>query len=648
MLGFHPVGTSLVKLVPAHHVYLRLLQRVDFSFVRPLVAPFYSAIGRPSLDPVVFVKLLIVQHLENITSDRKLVELASLHVGIRAFLGYDLAQLLPSHSTVSRTRQRLPVAVFEACFTQVVGLCVQQGLVSGHTQVVDSAYIKANASMSGLKPKQALWLAEGALPPATAGTTRLLASAARLQQLRRLQTTILQAAPTKPGRLFSNFTHYSPADPEARIAYKTGKPRQLAYRASVSVDAAQHVITHIYADLADERDSRYLLPLVDATQQRLQRFGLVVHQVVADAGYSSGENYAQLKSWHLLGFIPPHGKYKAQRPGFTYEAASDSYVCSQGKRLPFERQIVDRQGNVKNRYMAKPADCRHCPIKVQCKGKSPQEKRLHDTAYKAYYERMLTRLATRAGKRMLRLRASTGEPVLGSLITYYGLRQISKKRQAGAAKVMYLAAMAYNLIKYLRASAPQQPASAAIALPLPGHLFWCSVPFCNSHCNYKTAQTSCCRSCLTLFNAISYICNGRGASPCPQKERQLAFELAACSFFQAVYKGVVAQLVGREIDGLPIRQHEVHLLDAFRTPGLKGGFQAVNYIRDFIGSIQVNQHVLATLGGGLLNRILHSVLPARGVWRFKFPDGIVSGSIRVAGARSAIDRQEPHALPLIG
>jgi transposase len=97
MLGFHPVGTSLVKLVPAHHVYLRLLQRIDFGFVRPLVAPFYSTIARPSLDPVVFVKLLLVQHLENITSDRKLVELASLHVGIRAFLGYELAQPLPSH-----------------------------------------------------------------------------------------------------------------------------------------------------------------------------------------------------------------------------------------------------------------------------------------------------------------------------------------------------------------------------------------------------------------------------------------------------------------------------------------------------------------------------------------------------------------------
>jgi transposase len=174
MLGYHFVGTSLVKLVPAHHVYLRLLQRIDFSFAPPLVAPFYSVISRPSLDPVVFVKLLLVQHLDNITSDRKLVELASLHLGIRAFLGYEFAQPLPSHSIISRTRQRLPVALFDACFTHVVGLCVQQGLVSGHTQVVDSAYIKANASMSGLQPKRALWLAEKALP-SEASTTRLRA-----------------------------------------------------------------------------------------------------------------------------------------------------------------------------------------------------------------------------------------------------------------------------------------------------------------------------------------------------------------------------------------------------------------------------------------------------------------------------------------
>jgi len=77
--------------VPAHHFDQQLLQTIDFSFVRPLFAPFYSASGWPSLDPVVFVKLLLVGYLENITSSRKLLELAQLHPGIRAFLGDDPA-----------------------------------------------------------------------------------------------------------------------------------------------------------------------------------------------------------------------------------------------------------------------------------------------------------------------------------------------------------------------------------------------------------------------------------------------------------------------------------------------------------------------------------------------------------------------------
>lgn len=113
MLGYHSSSTSLIKLVPARHFYQQLLKEVDFSFIRPLFEPSYSVTGRPSIDPVVFVKLLLVSHFENISSDRKLLELAALHLGIRSFLGYSLEQPLPWHSTISRTRKRIPVSVFE-------------------------------------------------------------------------------------------------------------------------------------------------------------------------------------------------------------------------------------------------------------------------------------------------------------------------------------------------------------------------------------------------------------------------------------------------------------------------------------------------------------------------------------------------------
>ena len=402
MLGYHTIQTSLVKLVPAHHFYQQLLQTVDFRFVRPLFESFYSATGRPSLDPIVFVKLLLVAHLENITSDRKLLELANLHLGIRAFLGYKLEQPLPWHSTLCRTRQRIPVSVFEMCFTHIVSLCVNKGLVSGHTQVIDSAYIKANASMSRLKRKSAIWSSETASSPGKPNAPRLTASRERIQHISRFHGNIRKAAPNKAGQLLSNLTHYSPTDPDARIAFKTGKPRQLAYMASVSVDTAQHVITHIQASSADRRDSRNLLPIVDMTQDRLKRFGVAINNVVADAGYSSGENYEQLEIRGLSGFVSPHGKYKDERPGFDYDVKNDSYTCSQGKRLAFDKLLVDKQGNPKKRYVAKASDCKSCPLSESCKGKKASEKRLHHTYYKAQYERMVKRLSSRFGKRMMR------------------------------------------------------------------------------------------------------------------------------------------------------------------------------------------------------------------------------------------------------
>ncbi|UOQ69312.1 transposase [Hymenobacter volaticus] len=134
--------------------------------------------------------------------------------------------------------------------------------------------------------------------------------------------------------------------------------------------------------MADWRDSRYLLAIVDATQQRLNGFALAMTTVIADAGYSSGENYEQLEERGLTGYIPAHGKYKVEHAGFTYDAARDRYTCSQSKQLTFDKVFVDAQGNPKKRYMAKAAECKVCPLAAQCKGKKAREKRLHHTPTK--------------------------------------------------------------------------------------------------------------------------------------------------------------------------------------------------------------------------------------------------------------------------
>ena len=149
------VRFRLSERVRPHNLYRRLAELVDWSFLYAETRGLYSHTGQPSLDPVVFFKLVLVGRLENLVSDRRLVEHCALRLDILLFLGYEVDEELPWHSTVSRTRQLFPAAVFERLFDHVFAQCVARGLVAGDTQAVDSAPVKANASLEAVLEKQA-------------------------------------------------------------------------------------------------------------------------------------------------------------------------------------------------------------------------------------------------------------------------------------------------------------------------------------------------------------------------------------------------------------------------------------------------------------------------------------------------------------
>ena len=144
---------QLSERVPAHNFYRRLKQVLDLDFLYLLTKPYYGESGQKSIDPIVFFKLCLVGYLENIISDRDLIQHSGMRLDILFFLGYDIDEPLPWHSTISRTRQLYPEEVFEEVFTKILSMCVEKGMVSGDTQAIDSAPIKANASMDTLKLK---------------------------------------------------------------------------------------------------------------------------------------------------------------------------------------------------------------------------------------------------------------------------------------------------------------------------------------------------------------------------------------------------------------------------------------------------------------------------------------------------------------
>ena len=466
---------QLSNHVPKVNFYRRLWEVLDLKFLYKLTKPYYGDCGQKSLDPVVFYKLCLVGYLENIISDRRLIEHSSMRMDILFFLGYDIDEPLPWHSTISRTRQLFPEDLFEEVFTKVLSMCVEKGMVSGHTQVIDSAPVKANASMDSLELKvpeeklaehiHKIRNSEDNNEPrrkskgdkSDEDQRKLMASDSELNDIKNRNKNWREASTDRPGRnnkkskYTSNKTHYSPTDPDARISVKPGKPRKLNYLSQMSVDAAHHVITDISAELADKKDSQYLQEITLRLGKRLQAQGLLMYNVLADAGYSSGDNYAFFEEQNLKSYIPPHGKYKGGPTGLMFNKEENYWECSQGKHAKF-RKIHFENGLKKRQYATVRKDCRDCPIKTACIGKS-HEKRFNITYYKDEYDRAIARLSTSQGKRFKFLRSSTVEPVFGSLTQFFGMRKVNTIGIKQANKVMHMAAAAYNLKKYLKFTA---------------------------------------------------------------------------------------------------------------------------------------------------------------------------------------------------
>lgn len=446
---------QLSNRVPKENFYYRLKEVLDLNFLYPLTKDFYGKSGQQSIDPVVFFKLCLVGYLENLIYDRKLVSQCSLRLDILYFLNYEIDEELPWHSTISRTRKLFPETVFEEAFNRVLHLCVESGMVSGHSQAIDSAPVKANASMHSLELKvpqessqEHLKKVKELNPTTKAGIEKKeVEKSLELKAVKREEPLKIKRK-KNPSKGANNKTHYSPNDPDARISVKPGKAAKLNYHCSLSVDTAEHVITDVKAYHADKNDGHCLQDIVIRTNRRLRKEGLIWENVLADTNYSNGENYRFLEEQGLESFIPTTSAYKGYPKDFTYKKEENYFLCSQGKKVVYKGRYSEG-GRYKDIYLTSRHDCNGCPIKEQCLGKA-LHKRIKITPYRDEYERNNARINSKRGRYMKGKRQSTVEPVLGTLKEYGGLGKINTIGIEKANKRMHMAAIAYNLKKYLK------------------------------------------------------------------------------------------------------------------------------------------------------------------------------------------------------
>jgi transposase len=347
-------GVHLDGLVPQNNFYRLLDKELDLHFLYKATEHYYGVEGQESIDPVVFFKICLVGYLNNINSDRKLVEYCSNCLDVRLFIKYDIDEPLPWHSTISRTRQLYGEEVFLELFRKILSLCVEKNMVKGKRQAVDSAFIKANASLDTLLEKEILddaavyadELNENSEYKVTAQKKKRVEQHHDWKKRNKKDIPGGDYAEGKEGnsgdfiqaKYLSNHTHYSPTDPDARISTKPGKPRNLNYYGQIAVDTAHHVITGACADFADKRDSQCLPNILGQTIENLNDNNLQMKQLIADTGYSSGETLKYLEENNIDAYIPNFGQYKPEREGFIYNKTLDQYQCQRGNKaiLPFK------------------------------------------------------------------------------------------------------------------------------------------------------------------------------------------------------------------------------------------------------------------------------------------------------------------------
>ncbi|MGV3657728.1 MAG: transposase, partial [Chitinophagaceae bacterium] len=259
------VSFQLSQYVPQDNFYRRLKDLLDLNWLYKATEKYYGSEGQKSIDPIVFLKLILIGYLENLGSDRRIMNTVRLRLDMLYFLGYDLDEPLPWHSTLSRTRQLYGEEVFKELFLQVLRQCIEKGMVAGKRQAMNSVHVKANASMDSLIQKEIIAdaatyvreLQEEDVDEGQSGNgnndNSNTVSAQKHQEVQWHHDWKKKAYKGQPGarkqseeglgdedkylpKFVSNHTHYSTTDPDARVAVKPGKPRQLNYLGQVSVD----------------------------------------------------------------------------------------------------------------------------------------------------------------------------------------------------------------------------------------------------------------------------------------------------------------------------------------------------------------------------------------------------------------------------
>ena len=428
---------SLEQLVPSDHLVRRLAEVLDLSWVRKATAEAYSHTGRPSIDPVVISKMMILGFLYNISSERQLAREIQVNLAYRWYLGYDLNEAVPNHSVLSKARRRLGIEFFKLLFEYVVSCCSEEGLVMGENLLLDSTIVDANASLDSIcslryRPGEYFEQLEQTAGPENESSKK---TGDNLGHRR-----------SRKGRTCDS--RRSLTDPDATLFRRKGQTTRLSYKAHIAADSHQGIITSVAVSSSSEDDTSVVRQLVSQHCDLLDK----PERVVADSLYGSEECLGYLQNENIETVIKQrsggnkHGCF--DKSEFSYDIDKDIYVCPAGQTL---RRTRTQKTNNKAYYSGDKEACRNCPLRNKCIGSTSPDAVRQITRYDSPYSQKAKALCESSlGRRLLRRRQTCIEGLFGQAKSLHGLMRARWRRLINMHIQTLLTATVLNLKKLVR------------------------------------------------------------------------------------------------------------------------------------------------------------------------------------------------------
>ncbi|WP_424141325.1 IS1182 family transposase [Sporosalibacterium faouarense] len=423
-------------LVPQDHLLRKIDKHIDFTFIYDLVEDLYCLDnGRPSIDPVMLFKMMLIGYLFGIRSERRIVDEVKVNIAYKWFLGLSLTDKVPDYSTISQNRRRRfnGTDVFEKIFDRIVFQAIDMGLVKGKILYTDSTHLKANANKQKFEKKEVERFVKDYVKD--------------LEEDVNVDREKHNKKPLKKKEVYKSekkVIKSSTTDPDSGYMFRDRKPKGFFYLEHRTVDSQNNIITDVHITPGNIND---VDPYLERLDYQIEKFSFDTKYVGLDAGYFTAPICKGLEERKIQGAVAyrlgPHEKGKYTKNKFQYIEEWDVYACPNSRFL--EYKTTTRQGY--KEYVSNKEHCDICEHRDKCLVGKNDFRTIRRHVWEEHKEKVKRFVRSDVGKKIYKRRKETVERSFADPKELHGLRYCRLRGISKVREQSYMTAVAQNIKK---------------------------------------------------------------------------------------------------------------------------------------------------------------------------------------------------------